>query len=379
MWFTVASLAFPVAAAADACDVKPLQAEFAETSPAGAGAVYARIAECDPGAAKAMAATAFQKIIGGEGGNTAALAAIKGGSGEVVRTWITGLASDDRSPTLAWLGNQCSASGVPTFFVDAEKAMGASFYNERWFAALATCRHAAVQTLLQGAVDRAKNDRMLYPALLSTYARNVGKASIPYIEEHLKTETDATVVIDLVGALPDAAGVGSPGGANADAVTVADAALTQVAARLPEKSMDAVRAAFLSLGDEPAADGAVAMRYKSLLQPEGGLLYGVVAVENATCKKGDTRIEIHTAPVKDTGHTWPDQLLERVDPAARAAFDLDLAENCKGTSKISFTVPEAPFKDAAAYKLWVDKALAELQKSTPAVTPKVYPADPISL
>lgn len=379
MWFALASLAFPVASAAAPCDVKPLQAEFADTSPTGAGAVYAKIAACDPAAAKAMAGEAFAKIIAGDGGNSAALAAIQGGSGEVVRGWVAGLASDERSPTLAWLGNQCKDPTVPAFFVDTEKSLGRAFYDQRWFAALATCREPSVQTLLLGALDRAKNDRMLYPALLAAYARNVGKASIPYIQERLGTETDSTVVIDLVGALPDAAGVGSAGGANTDAVTVADTALTQIAARLPEKSMDAVRAAFLTLGDEPAADNTVAMRYRSLLQPEGGLLYGVVAVEKATCKKGDTRVEVHTAEVKDTGHTWPDQLLERVDPAARAVFDLDLAANCKGTSVITFTVPEAPFKDAAAYKSWSDKTVSEVQKSAAPVTAKVYPMDPISL
>ena len=143
--------------------------------------------------------------------------------------------------------------------------------------------------------------------------------------------------------------------------------------------MDAVRAAFLTLGNEPAADNTVAMRYRSVLQAEGGLLYGVVAVEKATCKKGDIRVEIHTAEVNDTGHTWPDQLLERVDPAARAAFDLDLAANCKGTSVISFVVPEAPFKDIAAYKSWSDKAVAEVQKANAPVAAKVYAMDDIGL
>lgn len=366
-------------AAAATCDAKGITARFNDASPSGAGVIYAELAACDAAAAKTLAPTAFQKIIAGDGGNQAALAAIKGGSGGEVRSWVGRLESDERSSTIAWLGNQCTEATVPAWFLDTEKTLGKTFYDQRWFAALANCRDASVQTYLGGAVDRARADRGLFAGLLATYARNLGKAAIPGLGDRLGSETDPLVAIDLVKALPDAAGVGNEGGANPEGVALAVATLDKVAVKLPEKSLDSVRRAYLALGAEANADNLAAIRYKNLMQADGGLLYGVVGVEKATCKKGDIKVEAHTAQVKDTGHTWPDQLMERVDPAARAVFDLDLAENCKGTSEISFLITEGPLKDANEYKTWVDKTLSGVQKANGGADVKVYPYEPIGL
>lgn len=364
---------------AAACDAKALKAGFDEASPASAGAAFAELAECDPAQAKALAGTAFSKIIAGKGGNAAALAAIKLGSGAPVRDWIEKQASDEKPATLAFLGQECADPSVPAFFVESEKVMGKPFYDGRWFAALATCRDPSVQSLLATAVDRARADRGLYAGLLGAYARNLGKAAIPGIGERLGRETDTMVSIDLVKALPDAAGVGGVGGPQPDAVTLAVTTLSQVATKLPDKAVEAARTAFLALGSEVDSDGLAAVRYKNLLQGDGGLLYGVVGVEKAVCKKGDTRLEAHTAQVNGGARTWPDQVHVRVKPAAEAAFDLDLAENCKGTGTVEFLVPSEPFKDVAAYKAWSDKTLSQVQKDAGGVSVKVYNYDALNL
>jgi hypothetical protein len=366
----IAALAIPTASAA--CDVKGLQAQFADTSPAGSGKVYAELAACDPTAAKAMAPAAFQKVIAGDNGNAALLAGVKVGAGDIARTWIAGLASDERSSTLAWLGNQCTEAAVPGFFIDTEKSLGQKFYDDRWFAALGSCRDPQVQSMLAAAVDRARKDRAMFGAVLGTYARNLGKAAIPGIADLLAKETDPLVMIDLLKALPDAAGVGSESGPTPDAVTLAISSLQPIAPKLPEKAADAARVVYRALGDDQAADSLAAVRYRSILQPSGGLLYGVIAVETATCKKGDVRIEAHQAQATDTGHTWPDELMERADPASRAIFELDLAASCKGTSEIKFFVPSEPLKDAGAYKTWADQTLAKVQKDANGVSVKVY-------
>lgn len=370
LFVLAASFAIPTATAA--CDEKAIQAQFAETSPASSGKVYAELAACNPATANAQAKEAFKKIIAGENGNAALLAGIKVGANPVVREWIAGIASDERSPTLAWLGNQCAEPTVPAFFVETEKALGQKFYDDRWFAALGSCRVPAVQTMLGAAVDRAHKDRTMFGAVLGTYARNLGKAAMPGMTELLAKETDPLVMIDLLKAFPDAAGVGSPDGASPDAVTIAISSLATVAPNLPEKAADAAREVFRALGDDRAADGLSIVRYRSLRQASGGLLYGVIAVERATCKKGDAKIEAHQAQATDTGHTWPDDLLERVEPNARTIFDLDLAASCKGTSEIKFYVPTEPFKDAAAYKAWSDVTLAQVQKDAAGVSVKVY-------
>lgn len=377
MLLTLAALLIPTASAA--CDAKAITARFTEASPAGSGTIYAELAACDAAAATKLTPDAFKKIIAGPGGNTAAVAAIKLGAGATVRDWVGTQESDERSGTLTWLGNQCAEANVPAFFVDAEKTLGKTFYDQRWHVALSSCRDAAVQGLLASAIDRARADRPLYASLLSTYARNLGKAAIPGIGERLASETDALVVIDLLKSLPDAAGVGGASGPNPEAVTLAVAALQQVAPKLPEKSMEATRRVYLALGAEADADTLAAIRYKNVLQGDGGLLYGVVGVEKATCKKGDVKVEAHTAAVNGGNNTWPDQLLERVDPAARGSFDLDLAENCKGTSEIKFLVPEAPFKDQAEFKAWADKTMVQVQKEAGGAAVKVYDYEPLSL
>ena len=73
-----------------------------------------------------------------------------------------------------------------------------------------------------------------------------------------------------------------------------------------ERAFGEARKAYLALGDEVASDQLVALRYKSILQ-DGKLLYGVVAVETATCKKGDQRVTLHAAPVPHPGQRPPPQ------------------------------------------------------------------------
>ncbi len=374
MWalFIHASLAAP-------CDPAPIQAAFADISPTAGGDKYVELVACDAAAAKAFAPEAFKKIIAGTGGDAAAIAAIKVGAGATVLTWVSALEPDDRGPTLARLGDGCAAPEVATFFVDAEKSLGDNFYRGRWWAGLDSCRVEPVQQLLATALSSRRKDRTLFGALLGVYARNLGGKAVPMLTELITGETDPAVVIDIVDAFSDAAGVGDPGGINPAAAEAAAAALRTLAPTLPDKSADQTRKTFLSLNDELEADKQVAVRYRSILQPKGGLLYGVVGVEVAVCKKGDTRVEVHHAQVLDTGHTWPDQVAERTDANARSAFAFELAADCKGTSKITMTYPEAPFKDAAAYTAWLNARLNEVRTANPGVDVKVLPATPISI
>jgi len=366
-------------ALASACDAKPLVAAFAEVSPAAAGDEFVKIAACDAAAAKALAPEAFKRIIAGPGGQAAAVQAVKLGAGPEVLAWIGRMQPDERGSTLAQLGDSCATPEVGPFFVASAATLAERFYSERWWAGLDGCRVPEVQALLGSAVTAKRKDRTLFAALLDVYARNLGGSAVPMLTDLLKSETDTMVLIDIIDAFPAAAGVGDAAGMNAEAAKAASAALRELAPGLPEKTADQSRKALLSLGDELAADKLSVTRYRPVAQPDGGLLYGVVGVEVATCKKGDTRVEIHQAQVKDTGHTWPDQLAERVEPKARDLFALELAANCKGTSAISFRYTEVPIKDAAAYGTWLDTQLKEIQSANPGVNAKVYPYEPMSL
>lgn len=379
MLLSLLSLALAAPAPAPACDAKALGKALEEASPQGAAAAFVALAECNAAAGKAAAPVAFPRILPGPGGDAAAIAAMKVGAGDAVRTWIASLQPDERGSTLDRLGETCTDAAVPAFFIESYKALGEKFWSGRWHAALDTCRAPVVQELLRGELGPLKKDRALFGAVLDVYARNLGAAAIPTVQELARGETDPLVLIDLVDALPDAAGVGAPNGANPEAVTQALAALEGIAPTLPEKSADHARTVYLALGDERGADKLVTVRYASSLQADGGLIYGVVAVEKATCKKGDVRVEAHHAELRDPGKTWPDQVKERVGDSVKAGFEMDLAASCKGTGTVELFTPEAPLKDAAAYKAWLDATLTEVGKASPGVSVKVFPHEPIKL
>lgn len=357
------------APSAGGCDAKALTAALVEASPGPSAQAYVDLAACDANAAKAAAPEAFKRILAGPTGDAAALVAIGLGQSATVRTWLGGLEADERASALNKLGGSCASPGVTAFWLESEKLQGEKFWSDRWYAALDECRVPEARALLAAKVAATKSDRAMFSAVLATFADNAGAESTPTIVTIADTETDPLVFIDLVRALPAAGGVGDPAGANPDRMRAAVEALNTMAPKLPERAFGEARKAYLALGDEVASDQLVALRYKSLLQ-DGKLLYGVVAVETATCKKGDQRVTLHAAPVWDAGHSWPDQVAERVKPNAEALFKPDLAETCKGTGKVDYIVPDAPFADMAAYNTWLTAQKAAANKLVPGVAAK---------
>ena len=117
-----------------------------------------------------------------------------------------------------------------------------------------------------------------------------------------------------------------------------------------------------ALGDEQEADQLAAVRYKDVLQEDGTVLWGAMVVENATCKRGQTRQRIHTAQVYDPGQTWADQLESKVEASVGVGWELDLAEKCKGEGTVDLTVTSEPFADVKAWKAWVESEIFELKK-----------------
>lgn len=353
-----------------ACDPKALTTALTEASPGPSAQAFVDLAACDAAAATAAAPAAVQRMLAGTTGNAAALVALSLGQGVAVRSWLSALEADERASTLNHLGESCAKPGVTTFWTESASGMGEKFWTSRWYAALDACRVPEAQALLTTQLTASKSDRAMFSAVLGTYATNAGVGSIPVIEALAATETDPLVFIDLVRAMPAAGGVGSPSGPDQDRLKAAIAALDGMAPRLPERAFPEARKAYLSLGDELSADQLVAIRYKSLLQ-DGKLLYGVIALETAVCKKGDTRLWFHAVPVWDNGHSWPDQLSERAQPNAVTIFEPTLAETCKGTGTVDWIVPEAPFESMTAYTGWVAAEKAIVERKHPGVTIKM--------
>ena len=110
------------------------------------------------------------------------------------------------------------------------------------------------------------------------------------------------------------------------------------------------------------------MCIRDRLQEEGHLLYGVVAVEKASCKKGTYQV-LHIAEVTDPGQTWPDQLQDKVMTSAEHAWKMTLGKKCKDDkASLTLQLPDAPFSDKKAFKAWAEETIKALKTEDVAKT-----------
>ena len=363
-------------AAVGPCDAQKVA--VAEAAPQGVPAAFDALAACDPKLAREAAPAAFPRMLAGEAADTAVVTAIKLGLDDLVVGWIDGLEGDQRSKAIARLGETCSVPEVPTFLVATATKMGPTFFKKRGYRALDDCRDPGVVALLEAEVARPADDRAQYSGVLEVYSRNKGAGAIPTIETLLTSAKDDELGSILIGAMADAAGVGQPGGASPEASVQAVAAIVKSVPALGPKGLDQARKTLTTLGAEAESDRVAAARFKDALQADGKMMYGAFVVENATCKKGDVKVEVHHAPVRFASPAWPDQVGERVKSAV-SGFDLDLAATCKGTGAVDTSVSERPLKDAAAYDAWIKEQSDALAKRVPGVKVKVYKEEALDI
>ncbi len=351
----------------------PCQAQvdaLAAATPAAAGKAFTDLAACDATLAAPLAASTFTaaKMAPGTDANAALLAGLALGQADAVRGWFGGVTGADRSSAIDALGNACDKSGVAAFLgatpADAVVSGG-------WLGGLDTCRAPEAVKLLEGALATPAADPAVLAAVLAAYVQNQGTAALPRLEALVASKLDEARSVVVVEAFPAAAGVGSPGGAPMDAATKAVAGLMKSAADLPPLAVEAARKSLASLGmgDTAESDKLALARYRDLKQADDTLLYGVAVVEVATCKKGDTKVDLHHATFTPGAPAWPDQVVER-SAGAREAWRVDLAARCKGTSTPVVLTTPAPLKDVAAYDAWVAAQLADLATKHPGAKTK---------
>ena len=87
---------------------------------------------------------------------------------------------------------------------------------------------------------------------------------------------------------------------------------------------------------------------------DGNYRYAVSATEEVACKNGKTQVWWTHGLFTDPGTQWPDSFEMDVEDAARAAWDLNRAEKCKGTGKVTVVMSEEPVVDDAAYEAFVE-------------------------
>lgn len=351
-------------AMAEDCDISALKTEFREASPQATARLYPEIAACSAATARKLAPEAFDRILSGEQGTEAAIAAVEVGARDVVREWIAEQRSDERARTLADLGEACSGNpAMVSFFGDSHKALQDQFWRERWHRGLSECREPGIQALLRDAIQdpEIQADPSRFGGILEVFSRNLGSNAIPWLKA-LALSVDEEMQLHVVSAFADASGVGSVEGMNQEAAEAAVKAIVEIAPKLPDKSVEQARITLQALGDTEAANALAAVRYAERAQDDGRFLWGVVAVEDATCKRDRVQIAVHYAPVYEPGHRWPDQMQEALDQAIKTHWTLDLAERCKGTSTKETMIPSEPFADMDAYTAWRDEIVKDVMK-----------------
>ncbi|RME23483.1 MAG: hypothetical protein D6798_13440 [Deltaproteobacteria bacterium] len=363
----VAGISAP--AVAGDCDVRALRTEIEEASPVQVGPLFVRLAACDADAARAIAPTQLLRILPGPEGDAAAVAAIDVGADDSLLAWTDGMISKDRSRTIAALGEACDAHpAVKQFLLGTRDRLGDRFWEERWYRALASCSGPEVGAVLAAELDKDVGaDKTRYFGVLEAFARSQGAAAIPKLEELMGRFSDPEGQTYIINAFPDAAHVGSTEGTNPEAARQAVAAIERLAPTLTPKAVEAARVALQSLGADAAADQMAGERFRDRRQEDGGLLWGVVVVESAPCKKGtQTWRRVHSALVQGTGNTWPDQLQEKVEASATTTWTFDLGDKCRSESELKWIVPAEPFADEAAFEAWREEQRKDL---------KLQPAD----
>jgi hypothetical protein len=289
---------------------------------------------------------------------------VRVGASPVVRDWVGNLISDERASTLAGMGETCAEEpSLVGFFVESEGELGDRFWRDRWHRALSDCHAPEIQQLLREAFqdESVQHDGSRFGSILEVFCSNARREAIPWLKALIFT-TGEENQLHVMSAFANAAGVGTLEGMDPEAAAEAVTAILEVAPKKPAKVIEQARITLQSLEARTEADQLVAVRYAAERQADGRFMWGAIAVETATCKKGDTRLLVLHAPVYEPGHRWPDQMPPAVDDAVQAGWELELAKKCKGSSRKEVIVSSAPFADEGAYTTWREEQLREIRK-----------------
>lgn len=377
----IALLALLVSASyAEDCDAKALAATLDEASPASVGKHFTALAACDEAAAKKRLKANFARMIENDGARTAVVAALAMDGADASKAFIAELDPSETAHTLGYLAEHCEEPGVTEFFVETRTSDPGAFFDGGWYRALATCRSEGSLTLLAEAMEDADVQERLvrtqWMSLIETYARAAGPAAMDSLRSLASSLDSEADLVDVIGFFADAARVGNADADPADA-DAAVKAIQEVGPKLPGLAVEKARNTLVALGDDQAADQAVAWRWPDRLE-SGGYTYAVVAVEDITCKNGKKRVEIHTASLR--GMAWPDQLESLMLEQLTDEWDLDPTATCKGTGDIRSAFPNEPFADAVTRDTWLRDKAEELRGQVDSTTKvDVISHDPVGI
>jgi hypothetical protein len=365
------------------CDVNVLKKKVTdETSETAAGA-YAILAGCDAKAASRLTAGLYKKLIPSQKAYAANKATIELGQSKYVTDWIQSLQSDSRASAIGSLSQSCTTNeAIQNFFVQQSTSLGDEFWEQRWYRSLGDCQVEPIQQILSDRLDEGLSiGRSQYFNVLEVYSRNAESSAMGQLKKSFALSienNDEELQINTIMAFSDAAQVSGSGVGNQKTALKAGKFIRLSADKLGPKALAQARLTLQQLGNEEAADELVNYVFADLHQEDESFLWGLVLVQNTTCKNGKERQQIHTAKIVDeTRRTWPDQLQSAAEATATAQWEINLADSCRGEGENLFLVPDAPFADTAAFETWVTGVIKEHKRNDLKKKVLVLEEDPI--
>lgn len=369
MIMNLVSSVLNTAHAEETCDSKALAKEIVTLTGDAAAQAFGKMAKCDVEKAKRFAPTTVLTFIPSEIGYASAITAMQIGQSPVVVDWMNQkLQPSEQKNFLRQLGDICAKDDkIQAFFVNTAKNSADVFWKNRYYQYVTACHVPALQEILSLQLDVGLDQgTSQYFAVASAYARITEYNAIPKLQGILQASKDADVQSNMIAAIFEAVDETTKNYSD-DKKILRDTQVSAVEAIMSAKETllpTAIQQARLSLGSleaETEADMLAGYFYADQKQSDGSYMWGLVVAENATCKKGKQKQNLHSALVLDTGHTWADQLKERVTEPAEHAWEFKLATDCKGQSEFIYVTSEKPFANMDEYSVWKNGVL-EAQK-----------------
>ena len=281
------------------------------------------------------------------------------GGEEIVRKWYKSLEPGEKKGLLRELGNRCQEEEtIQQYFLNVAENGTDEFWKSRYHQYIKDCRVESMQSILTTQFEKGEEQgRSQYFSVMSAMARNLEGDSIPILKETLQQTEDSELQINVIAAIFEAVDENNQNHAN-DKKLIRDVSVAGIdaiygsATTLTPKSLLNARTVLTSLEAEAESDELAGFMYDVHRQPDGRFMWGLVVVENATCKNGKEKQRFYLSSIVESGTNWADQLPERIKDVVEVQWEMDLAERCKGTGEVEYLLTELPISNSDVLSVW---------------------------
>ena len=350
-----------------------------------AAKAFHQLALCDATIAEKFVSTTVPTFNPNAVGYQSAADAVLIGGTESVMKWYKTLDVGEQKGLLRELGNRCQKEEkIQQLFLDVAENQTEVFWSSRYYQYLTDCRVKPLQTLMLDQYAKGvEQGRTQYFSVMSAMARNLEGSAISHLKADLEKTEEGELQINLIAAIFEAVDESNENHADdtnmvQEVAGLGIQAIYENAGRLQPEALLQARTVLTSLEAEAEADELAGYMYKAHQQPNGQYMWGLVVVENATCKKGNEKQRIYMSSILETGTNWADQLPEQIEDAVGVQWEMDLAKRCKGTGTVEYIITELPIANQDALQVWLEEKRDE-KLNTEIKKPVLLVKDPLKI